>query len=165
MRAQSLGREEKAAHSNILAWEIPWGAWWATVHWIAKSRTTLSWAEHPTSRTCMHRLHFTFSTESILLLLDTHGQFWPLISWLLSWLLVFFLLSLLTTILLILNTHKIYPLHGVCLNQHQPATILLRFQIASEWHLHPSALNKLYRLLPNCFIIYHEYMNFLSNKI
>ena len=35
-----------ATHSNILAWTIPWaeepgmgrGAWWATVHGIAKSQ-------------------------------------------------------------------------------------------------------------------------------
>ena len=40
---QSLGQEdvlekEMAAHSSIFAWEIPWteGAWWATVHGIAK---------------------------------------------------------------------------------------------------------------------------------
>ena len=40
---RSLGQEdtlekEMATHSSILAWEIPWteGAWWATVHGIAK---------------------------------------------------------------------------------------------------------------------------------
>ena len=45
---RSLGRrdpleEEMATHSNILAWKIPWteGAWWAMVHWVAKSRTQL----------------------------------------------------------------------------------------------------------------------------
>ena len=42
-----LGRsleEGMAAHSNILAWRIPMyrGAWWATVHGAAKSRTGLS---------------------------------------------------------------------------------------------------------------------------
>ena len=46
---QSLGREdllekEMATHSSILAWRIPMdgGAWWATVHGVAKSRTRLS---------------------------------------------------------------------------------------------------------------------------
>ena len=43
---QSLGQEdplekEMATHSSILAWRIPWtrGAWWATVHGVAKSQT------------------------------------------------------------------------------------------------------------------------------
>ena len=43
MQVQSLGREdpleeEVAAHSSILAWEIPWteGAWWVTVLRVAK---------------------------------------------------------------------------------------------------------------------------------
>ena len=43
---QSLGQEdplekEMATHSSILAWRIPWtrGAWWATVHEVAKSQT------------------------------------------------------------------------------------------------------------------------------
>ena len=41
-QALSLGQEgpleeEMAAHSSILAWEIPWaGAWWATVHGVTK---------------------------------------------------------------------------------------------------------------------------------
>ena len=46
---RSLGQEgplEKgvATHSSILAWRIPMdrGAWWATVHGIAKSQTQLS---------------------------------------------------------------------------------------------------------------------------
>ena len=36
--------EEMAAHSSILAWRIPMerGAWWATVHGVAKSQTRLS---------------------------------------------------------------------------------------------------------------------------
>ena len=37
--------EEMAAHSGILAWKILWierGAWWATAHGKAKSRTCLS---------------------------------------------------------------------------------------------------------------------------
>ena len=45
-QVQSLGREdpqekEMATHSSILAWEIPMsrGAWWATVHGVAKSQT------------------------------------------------------------------------------------------------------------------------------
>ena len=46
---QSLGwddslEEDMATHSSILAWKIPMdrGAWWATVHGIAKSQTQLS---------------------------------------------------------------------------------------------------------------------------
>ena len=46
---QTLGREdtlekEMATHSRILAWRIPVdrGAWWATVHRVAKSWTQLS---------------------------------------------------------------------------------------------------------------------------
>ena len=46
---ESLGWEDAlkkkiAAHSSILAWRIPMdrGAWWATVHGAAKSRTQLS---------------------------------------------------------------------------------------------------------------------------
>ena len=48
-RVHSLGREdllekEMATHSSILAWKNPTdgGAWWATVHGVAKSRTRLS---------------------------------------------------------------------------------------------------------------------------
>ena len=29
-----------ATHSSILAWQIPRGAWWATVHGVAESDTT-----------------------------------------------------------------------------------------------------------------------------
>ena len=46
---QSLGWEDSlekeiATHSSILAWRIPMdrGAWWATVHGVAKSGTGLS---------------------------------------------------------------------------------------------------------------------------
>ena len=51
---QSLGWEDlleegMATQSSILAWRIPWtenpmdrGAWWTTVHRVAKSRTRLS---------------------------------------------------------------------------------------------------------------------------
>ena len=46
---QSLGWEDPleksmATHSSILAWRIPTdrGAWWATVHGVAKSQTRLS---------------------------------------------------------------------------------------------------------------------------
>ena len=49
MWVQSLGQEDSleegmATHSNILAWRIPMsrGAWWATVHGVAKSQTQLS---------------------------------------------------------------------------------------------------------------------------
>ena len=48
MRFQSLGREDPleegmTTHSNILPWRIPGirGAWWATVHRVAKSQTGL----------------------------------------------------------------------------------------------------------------------------
>ena len=48
-RVQSLGQEdllekEMATHSSILVWKNPMdgGAWWATVHGVAKSRTSLS---------------------------------------------------------------------------------------------------------------------------
>ena len=47
--AQSLGWEDSleeivATHSSILVWRIPTdrGAWWATVHGVAKSHTQLS---------------------------------------------------------------------------------------------------------------------------
>ena len=46
---RSLGWEDPleegvATHSSILAWRIPMdrGAWWASVHGVAKSRTQLS---------------------------------------------------------------------------------------------------------------------------
>ena len=46
MQVQSLGQEdlleeEMATHSSILAWKILMdrGAWWATVHSVAKSQT------------------------------------------------------------------------------------------------------------------------------
>ena len=49
MKAQHLGKEnsleeEMAIHFSILAWRIHMdrGAWWATVHGIAKSWTRLS---------------------------------------------------------------------------------------------------------------------------
>ena len=40
-RAPEVGM---ATYSSILAWRIPMdrGAWWATVHWVAKSQTQLS---------------------------------------------------------------------------------------------------------------------------
>ena len=49
MQVQSLGQEdplemEMATLSSILAWKIPMdrGAWWATVHRVAKSQTLLT---------------------------------------------------------------------------------------------------------------------------
>ena len=49
---QSLGQEDPleegmTTQSNILAWRIPMnrGAWWATVHGVAKSWTRLSTAQ------------------------------------------------------------------------------------------------------------------------
>ena len=48
MWVQSLGQEDPleegmATRSSILAWRIPMdrGAWWATVHGVAKSQTQL----------------------------------------------------------------------------------------------------------------------------
>ena len=37
--------KEMATHSSILAWRIPMdrGAWWTTLHGVAKSRTRLKW--------------------------------------------------------------------------------------------------------------------------
>ena len=44
-QVQSLGQKdhlekEMATHYSILAWEMPWsgGAWWATVHRVAKEQ-------------------------------------------------------------------------------------------------------------------------------
>ena len=49
MQVQSLGQKdplekEMTTHSNILAWKnaMDRGAWWATVHEVAKSQTRLS---------------------------------------------------------------------------------------------------------------------------
>ena len=42
-REDLLG-DEMANHSSILTWKVPWlsrGAWWATVHGVAKSWTQL----------------------------------------------------------------------------------------------------------------------------
>ena len=47
-QVRSLGQEdplekEMATQSSILAWEITWmGAWWATVHGVAKSGNRLN---------------------------------------------------------------------------------------------------------------------------
>ena len=48
MQVRSLGQEIAleqglAAHSSILAWRIPMdrGAWWASVHRVAKGQTQL----------------------------------------------------------------------------------------------------------------------------
>ena len=53
---QSLGwqdplEEDMATHSSILAWRIPVdrGAWWATVHVVAKSQTRLGDSAHLTN--------------------------------------------------------------------------------------------------------------------
>ena len=34
--------ESMTTHSSILAWRIPRGAWWSTVHEVTKSQTQLS---------------------------------------------------------------------------------------------------------------------------
>ena len=57
---QPLGQEdaleeERAIHSNILAWEIPdRGAWWAKVHGVTKSLTQLSTHTHTHTHTHEH---------------------------------------------------------------------------------------------------------------
>ena len=36
---KSPGEKAMATHCSLLAWRIPWrGAWWATVHGVAKSQ-------------------------------------------------------------------------------------------------------------------------------
>ena len=41
---KDLLEEEMAIHSYILAWKImDRGAWWATVHGVAKSQTRVVW--------------------------------------------------------------------------------------------------------------------------
>ena len=59
---QSLGwedhlKKEMATHSSILAWRIPMdrGAWRATVHGVAKSRTQLKRPSTTKHRTAQHR--------------------------------------------------------------------------------------------------------------
>ena len=49
-QVQSLGQEDPlekgmATHSSTLAWKTPMdrGAWWATVHGVAKSQSLLSY--------------------------------------------------------------------------------------------------------------------------
>ena len=42
-----------ATHSSILAWEITWGAWRATVHGVAKSWTWLSTYTHMLNIRCI----------------------------------------------------------------------------------------------------------------
>ena len=58
-RAQSLGREDLlkgvATCSSTLAWRIPMdrGAWWATVHGVAKGQTRLLFSfRGPMRRNC-----------------------------------------------------------------------------------------------------------------
>ena len=48
IQVQSLGQEDSleegmATHSSILVWRIPMnrGAWWATIHRVARSQTQL----------------------------------------------------------------------------------------------------------------------------
>ena len=57
---QSLGWEDPleeglATHSGILAWRIPMGsgAWWATVHGVAKSQTWLCFTQHMKQGLCL----------------------------------------------------------------------------------------------------------------
>ena len=64
-RVRSLGREDPleegmATHSWILAWRIPMdrGAWWVTVHGVAKSQTR--WSD----RASTHARHQTLLSSS-----------------------------------------------------------------------------------------------------
>ena len=62
-RVWSLGwedplEEEMATHSSILAWNpMDRGAWWATVHWVAMSRTWLSTYTHHQRNMLNHYYH------------------------------------------------------------------------------------------------------------
>ena len=49
-------KDRMAIHSSILAWRIPMdkGAWQATVHWVAKSRTQLSDCLYKKNKQEMH---------------------------------------------------------------------------------------------------------------
>ena len=53
-----LLEKEMATHSNILAWRIPMdrGAWWATVHRVAKSWAWLKRLSMHT-RACAHYIY------------------------------------------------------------------------------------------------------------
>ena len=62
--------EDMATHSSILAWRIPMdrGAWWATVHRVAKSQTRLKqlsrhgWLQCCVSSTCTAKwLNYTYT--------------------------------------------------------------------------------------------------------
>ena len=75
-QVQSLGWKDPlekgmSTHSSILAWKIPWtgGAWWATVHKVAKSQTWLS----------NYQFHFSFTPAaslSFLRMIAKHQSFW-----------------------------------------------------------------------------------------
>ena len=66
---QSLGGEDRleegmATYSSILAWRIPMdrGAWWATVHGVAKSQTQLKWLSmHPCGELIDLRQYYLYS--------------------------------------------------------------------------------------------------------
>ena len=72
---QSLGwentlEEGMATHSSILAWKIPMdrGAWWATVHGVAKSQDTIERLSH--THTYIHMCMHGKSLQSCLTLYD-----------------------------------------------------------------------------------------------
>ena len=78
---QSLGGEASleegvATHSSILAWRIPMdrGAWWATVHGVAKSWTWLK--QLNTSTTLNYLLKTFFSRYSCTEIRTLHEFFW-----------------------------------------------------------------------------------------
>ena len=63
-----------ATHSSILAWRIPWGAWWATVH---GSRKELDTTERLAD---IHTEEFTVNTGSLLWLVPDLHPGWQVCS-------------------------------------------------------------------------------------
>ena len=71
--------EGMATHSSVLAWKIPMdkGAWWATVHEVAKSRTWLKWlstAQHKQSVAFLYQGKASSWTKQLTLGLRLMGQ-------------------------------------------------------------------------------------------
>ena len=63
-----------AAHSSILAWRIPMdrGAWWATVHNVAKN-----WTRLKRIITERFRISFRKFLEGLYLFQHILGEIWP----------------------------------------------------------------------------------------
>ena len=71
-QVRSLGEEdplekEIATHSSILAWRVPTdrGAWWATVHRVAKSWTHLSLSAIPSLQMYLREMKAYMCTKKI----------------------------------------------------------------------------------------------------